>query len=80
MSGNLDALRQLRDLDAGEIATLVSAILEGEGRPLSRSEIDAFVSWASDALIDAALVGCVLAGDMLPSWSPRDDDWVWRHR
>jgi hypothetical protein len=81
MSKAAAVLARLPELDTDDYQALVSAVLEGEHpRGLSTGEVQAFCSFCESALIEAAMVGLCLSGELKARWSSVDDDWVFAKR
>lgn len=71
----VDVLPRLRHLSDHDVTRLVRALIAGQRRACSAGEAQAFVDWCEGAIVQAALVGCVLVGTLVPYWSPGEDDW-----
>jgi hypothetical protein len=74
---NVDHLLKLNHLTDDEIATLISALSEGEGGIFTTGDAVQFVQWASGVIATAVLIGLALDGRATVTWSGEDDDWAW---
>jgi hypothetical protein len=75
-----DALRRIDYLDEHETKALILALAEGEGRRISPGEAESIAQWAHSVIVDAAVLGMILRGEVLPSWSAENDEWVFARK
>ena len=74
---NVDLLRRIETLSESEIERLTCALLEGEGeKGITEGEAVMFTNWANSVIVDAVLLGLLLAGQVKARWSTEADNWV----
>ncbi len=61
-----------------ETETLLMAYLNGEApQPVDEDDLHAFIDWAEQVRVDAAILENILSGKMLVQRAP-DGDWVYK--